>query len=555
MLLVMVAAVLGADCSFAMAVAEPELSGDANPSSNMGEYDPSTNPGGRPADETLQTDEQGGKTQLQNHAATATDIRDAGLEAEDYDADVDNFRKHRFPIETFVARRCRPVKVNSYVYGHYSSGSTDLEATFLGIGSSALSITIGTATSGVYVPKNHVLTVPVSAFDNPDCLTEYSTVAIKGVEGEKQDEEGNYISDGEIVLFVLNHKNGDDKVKFSILNAPAAGKTLTIPVGASFYVMATGCSESQMRVASETYQPEKNDVFLQKKIVTCIITDEFEGQDKKISLKTRNVLANAEYNFKRKCARSHWNGTKKRIDIDVPQTGNREAIYFENGILRQVKMGLTYADFTDDTLLAMTTLMFTNNSMSDDATVFCGKKAMQRFIKLVNSADKYKDVGKVEVNEYGIKVRNYSDNFGSLEFVWDPTLDDIGYEEYMVVLDLKHATRPYKRNDSKTTQDMKETGEAREAKAHNLCRIDCVALNGFNSLIVAPSTLGLNNANLGGIVANFTTAASAEAVTDTSKKYYLGADMTLTGTSYQMGTVVEYDADLQKWIPFEGVIR
>ncbi len=560
-LLVTVAAMLGADCGFAMAVEPVELAGDANPSSNMEKYDADTNPGGRPADETLQTDEQGGKTQLQGKAATATDVRDAGLEAEDYDEDVDNFRKFRFPSETYFARRCRPVKVDSYVHGHFRSGSTDLEAVYTG---SAVTITAGANTSTTFIAATQVLTLAVSDFENPECLTEFSTITVKDVEGFRKDDDGNEISDGELVLFVLDHKDSSDNIKFRVLNGPlkkASGNesatSITIPANASFYVMATACSESQMHVASETYLPERFDVYLQKKIVTCVITDEFEGQEKKVSLKTRNVLANAEYNFKRKCARSHWNGTKSRLDVFVPETGNREAVYCENGVLRQIPMLYTHGnELTDDDLLAMTTLMFTNNSMSDDATVFCGKKAMQRFIKLVNSADKYKDVGKVEVNEYGIKVRNYRDNFGSFEFVWDPTLDDLGYEEYMVVLDLYHATRPYKRNDSKTTRDMSKTGEAREAKEHNLCRIDCIALNGFNAILVCPSSVALEAYKLGGIEASFVSVASlptgASLTADAkTKRYYLTAD----NAGFKAGDVVEWDTDLNGWVKFEGLIR
>ena len=83
MLLVVAAALLGADPGFAMAVDPVDLAGNANPSSNLEAYDASTNPGGRPADETIQQDEQGGKTQLQGKAATGTDVTDAGLEAED----------------------------------------------------------------------------------------------------------------------------------------------------------------------------------------------------------------------------------------------------------------------------------------------------------------------------------------------------------------------------------------------------------------------------------------------------------------------------------------
>lgn len=574
-LLVVAAAVLGADAGFAMAVDPVELSGDANPSGNMEEYDASTNPEGRPSDETLQTDEQGGKTQLQNKAATATDVRDAGLEAEDYDKDVDEFRPFAFPIETYIARQCRPVKVSSPVHGHWRTGSTDLDAVFNGVLVSSTptqvvitagadtTMTISGTSTKVFDKNNSVLKLPVSAFDNPECLTEFSTVVIKDVAGFKKDDSGNQVADGELMLFVLDHKDSSDFIKFKVINPPVDAvtpQTTTITIGAEFKTMATACAESQMHVASETYLPEEYNVFLQKKIVTCVITDAMEEQIKKVPHTRKNILANAEYNFKRKCARSHWNGTKARVDVYVPETGNREAVYYEHGIIRQLNMLYTISgsDMTDDDLLAISTLMFTDNSQSDEATVFCGKKAMQRFIRLVNSADKYKDVDKVEVNDYGIKVRNYRDNFGSLEFVYDPTLNDIGYEEAMVVVDLRHATRPYLINKKSTTRDMSKTGEAREAKEYNLCKYDCVALNGFNSILVIPSASALSQANLGGIQASFQSVAAlptGASLTPQAKllKYYLTADDSTAG--FSKNDIVEWDTELNGWVKFQGLVR
>lgn len=561
MLLVVAAALLGADPGFAMAMAleGPDLAPAANPSENLDTYDASTNPGGRPADETLQTDEQGGKTQLQGKAATGTDVTDAGLEAEDYDERVDNFKKFAFPIETYVARRCRAQKVKSYVHKHYRSGSTDLVATYTG---SSFNIVAGSNTSTTYINSTHILTLPVANFDNPECLLEYSTVAVRGVEGFKKDEAGNEVSDGEMILYVLDHKDSSDNVKFYVMNPPfnttGSATTVTFAANTELYVMATACSESQMRVAPETWLPEGFDQYLQKKIETVVITDYFDEQTKKVSHKTQQVLDNAAYNFKRKCARSHWNGTMGAKDIMVPETG-RERVYMENGLLRQVNMLYTHgAELSDDDLLAITTLMFTDNAMSEDATVFCGKKAMKRFIQLVNSADKYKDVGKVEVNNYGIRVRNYSDNFGTLEFVWDRTLDDLGYEEYMVVLDLRNATRYYMRNEQKTTRDMSKTGEAREAKEHNLCRIDCVALNGFNSILVCPSSMALSAKNTGGIQAEFHSVSAlptGSALTATAKtyRYYLTADDSTAG--FYKGDVVEWSTELDGWVNYEGLIR
>jgi len=573
-LLVVAAALLGADLGFAMAVDPVEVADPGNPSDNMKIYDASTNPGGRPADEALQQDEQGGNTQLQGKAATATDVRDAGLEAEDYDKDVDEFRPFAFPIETYIARQCRPVKVNSPVHGHWRTGSTDLDAVFNGAGDTPgdVAITAGSNTSKtinsssvvVFNYQTNVLKLPVASFDNPECLTEFSTVIVKGVAGYKKDESGTEVADGELMLFVLDHKDSGDYIQFKVINPPfnttGSATSVTIAMGSEFKSMATACAESQMRVASETYLPEKFDVFLQKKIVTCVITDALEEQIKKVPHTKQKILANAEYNFKRECARSHWNGTKARLDVYVPETGNREAVYFENGILRQLNMLYTLSGnvLTDDDLLVMSTLQFTDNSQSDEATVFCGKKAMQRLIKLVNSADKYKDVGKVEVNDYGIKVRNYRDNFGSFEFVYDPTLNDIGYEEAMVVVDLRHATRPYMVNKKTTTRDMSKTAEAREAKEYNLCKYDCVALNGFNSMLVLPANAALTQANLGGIVASFSSVSAlptGSALTAAAKllKYYLTADDSDAG--FKKGDIVEWDTDLGDWVKFQGIVR
>jgi hypothetical protein len=458
-----------------------------------------------------------------------------------------------------VARRCRAQKVKSYIHKHYRSGSTDLVSTFTG---SSFNITAGSNTAGRYAYQTQILTIPVANIDNPEALLEYSTVAVRGVEGYKKDENGNEVSDGELILYVLDHKDNSENVKFYVMNPPinttGTATSVTFAANTEMYVMATACSESQMHVAPETWLPEGFDQFLQKKIETVVITDYFDEQTKKVSHKTQQVLDNAAYNFKRKCARSHWNSTMGSKDIMVPETG-RERVYMENGLLRQVNMLYTHgAELTDDDLLALTTLMFTDNAMSEDATVFCGKKALKRFIRLVNSADKYKDVGKVEVNNYGIRVRKYEDNFGTLEFVWDRTLDDLGYEEYMVVLDLKNATRYYMVNDKKTTRDMSKTGEAREAKEHNLSRIDCVALNGFNSILVCPSSLALSAKNTGGIQAEFHSVAALPTgndLTATAKtyRYYLTADDAASG--FNKGDVVEWSTDFDGWVNYEGLIR
>lgn len=558
--LVIAAALLGADLGFAMAEAPAvDFSEPANPSDNMGVYDVSNNPGGRPAGEALQSDEQGHPTELQGRAATGTDVTDAGIEAEDYDSRVDEFKKFAFPLDTLIMHRAKSQRVHSYKHKHYRSGSTDLTAVYTG---DSFSITAGQNTAGKYVANTRILTLPAADFENVEALKQWSTVAIRGVEGFKKDADGNEISDGDMVLFVKEFKNGAENIKFFVMNPPvktsAPATSVTFAPNTEFYAMSTAGSESQMNVSPSTYLPEGFEQYLQKKIETVVITDYFDEMNKKVSIKTQQIIDHAAYNFRRKCARSHWDGTMGAVDVDVEATG-RERVYFENGLLRQINMLYTHGqDMTDEDLLVITTLMFGENSMSESATAFCGRNEIKRFIRLVNSADKYKDVSKVTVNEYGIRVRTYVDNFGSIEFVWDRTLDDLGYEDYMAVIDVSNVTRYYMVNDKKTERDMSKTGEAREAKEYNLSRIDCLALNGFNAILVCPSSLALSARNTGGIQAEFVSvsalpsgsALTAEAKT---KKYYLTADDTTNG--FSKGEVVEWSTELDGWVNYEGVIR
>ena len=201
--------------------------------------------------------------------------------------------------------------------------------------------------------------------------------------------------------------------------------------------------------------------------------------------------------------------------------------------------------------------MFTLNATNDHAYAFCGKKELSRIIKYANSSIKHKDIRKVEVNRFGIKIRNYEDNFGSLEFIWSQTLDDLGYTDFMAVLDLENAERPYLINEKKTERDMSKTEEAREAKEYNLVRIDCVDLKGHNAVLVCPSTVAASKvAQLGGIGAEFIQVdelPTEPTATQKTKKYFLTADDDTAG--FKQYDIVEWDFDLNTWKLFEGMVK
>lgn len=531
-LLVAAAAALGADAAFAMAVDPVIPADDPNPS------DPAA--GGidaRPDGEKPVEDLSGLKTVLPNKAATATDVRDAGLEAEDYDKDVVHFNKFKYASETILASKVKPIKVSSYVVEHFSVGQPNLDAVYIGSGKS---IPAGTTT----------VEIPSEEFINGDILTEYSTVVIDSVNGYTKDAEGTIFSDGALQLFVLNHNDGG-KITFSVCNgAPSGGSAINIPTNAAFHVASSAAAESQMRVSPISFLPDKKPAYLQKKIETCIITDAFKEQSKKTPLGMSDIIKYTTDIFKRKCARSHWLGHEGRLDVKVKETGNREGAYMEKGILRQVPMLYTFQnedEITNDDLMAMSAMMFTEFAQSDNATVFGGKGAMKKFMKLVNSATKTKDVATVSVNEYGIKVRKYSDNFGSFEFVYDQTFDELGYSSCFVALDLSSMVRYYMRDEKVQTQDMKKTAESREAEVWNISRIDCYCLKGGNALLACPPSFAAKAGKLGGILLHCVIHDTIETC-EKGKVNYLSA----SAGGYEAGTLIEWDTDINDWKIFEG---
>lgn len=526
-LLMIAAVMLGADCGFAMAV--DVVGSDAVDGAAANVQNEET------VRERAQTDTSGLDTQLQGEPANATTVRDAKIEAEDIDPKVAKFRPFRFPIEWYIASRCQQVKSASYVHGHFRSGATVLEDF------NESQFTIGRTTKSVSCGQ---------FTNNAAALTEYSEVFVAGVDGYAAD--GKTV-DGDLALYVVS--NDGETVKFVAINPIGTGE-ITIPVNSKFVVGATACSESQMLVAPEAYLPERDDLYLQKKIANVIITDEWEQMAKKVEFIVKDVLHNGLYNFKRKCARTHWLGRQARIDVKVKELNNSiESTYFERGILRQIPMVYTYngTEFTINDFFGMSRLQFAKNSESNTAVAFCGQNAIERIMKLAyKTADHEGSIEFQDVTEMGINVHKWHDLYGTIEFVHDPTLDDIGYDDFIAIIDIDNAVRYWKRNEKTETQDLKKTGESREAKRTIISMIDCIGLKGYNAVLVTPASKLADTLQLGGvssIVESAPEGLSSTTSLDTGKKYYLGYAL----DSFAAGTIIEHNGT--SWVEFSGELN
>lgn len=542
------ACLLGADSGFAMASVEL-LGGDSTLQESMinakrEEGDSITLEEKVDTSNVAQPDSIGADTQLPGKAATAGMARDRGLEASDIDPRVAKFRPFRFPVEWYIANKCIQQKVKSYVHEHFRSGAAELDDTLI------LEVTNATIA--------RAFTIPCSKFEkNGASLTPCSEVFVQAVDASLEIGSGNPSDDGCLTLYVLD--NDDENIKFYPLNftegtnPTAPGTVFTIPAGSKFTVGASACSESQMLVTPEAYLPESETVYLQKMNANVIITDEWNEMSKKVEFIKKDVLHNGLFNYKRKCARTHWLGKKDRIEVKVKElNGTTEPVYFSEGILRQIPNILTYQNnvITVDDFIAMTKLQFSENSDSNTAVGFCGKNALERIMKMAYESSVHN--GKIEfqdITEMGINIHKWHDIYGTIEFVHDPTLDDIGYEDCIAVVDMDNAVRYYKRNEKQTTQDMKKTGESREAERTIISMIDCICLKGYNAILVCPLERVESAMQLGGKLAVYEVISGSVKLynLDESKIYY-NATSNITPSS----TLIKYNTSTSQWETLDG---
>lgn len=524
LLLVAFATALGADSSFAMAEVTPTGAEGGFSSEPVGGTE----------------DTRGLETQYQGQGATAGEARQQGFEVEEIDQIVANFRPFRFPLEWFITNRMQQSKATSYEQSHYRSGATQLEAEVADVSTGKVAV------AGTFAKKNVTVTFTYDALEGAENIHEFDTIYVRDIKGYEDD---GTTEEGGLLMFVV--KADETNIKCQVINPPASG-TITFTKGMQLVICGNACSESQMLVDPETYLPVKDTLYLQKKISNIVMTDEWIEQARKVKFITKDVVGNGIYNHKRKCARSHWLGRKFMTNVKVTDAKiGQEPVYFEKGILRQINMSYTHAGdaIQWNDLIALSQMQHTDNAANTNSVALCGKNATRRLQELfLNNVDLQKAVSYERIDEIGVDLYKWHDAFGTIDFIHDPTLNDIGYEDFIVVLDMDNAVHYVKKMEKEMEQDLKTNGENREAKRRIITTIDCVGLKGYNSILFGPAAKA-NLVSALGIDINATSASELGNTGTLGQVIYLTADH----KGFSKGTLVTWNGTA--WVEYEGVIE
>lgn len=475
---------------------------------------------------------------LTRSQASSTQLREGGLLDKEWDSEIVKFYPFKTPILSIVRRMAKTVNIKNWSVSHQRVGGETLD---------------GQVTQKIVAGD----TVEINSTNFSGSIRPFykgTTVIVSGVPGYKEGSKTK--TEGTLMLYVIE-ANGKKAVMQAVNGIPKnEGDTREnldnmtcpeIPVGTTLLAASSAASESQLTITPENFQPREKSVYVQKKLLNIVFTDDYEKVKKEQPITVADLKTDAIIKYNLRAERTYLMGIKSRFKAETGD-GQIEDVYTSEGIINQLTN--TYAigdEYTLSDLIAISKLQFTEFSENDRCFAFCGKNAIERLENIKLEGSHQNDF--INHNEFDLSFKRFKDTFGSLDFIWAQTLDLMGMSDFMVIFDPKASRRYVKIGKREQTNDMsKGGGEVRDAKRWIHQEADSVALRGYNSILVGPASKinKIATESLGAIIS----AAELPATPAKGMKVALTKDYVNGETTYEAGTVYYYDGSA--WSVYAG---
>lgn len=475
---------------------------------------------------------------LTGSQASSTQLREGGLLDKEWDSEIVKFYPFKTPILSIVRRMAKTVNIKNWSVSHQRVGGETLD---------------GQVTQKIVAGD----TVEINSTNFSGSIRPFykgTTVIVSGVPGYKEGSKTK--TEGTLMLYVIE-ANGKKAVMQAVNGIPKnEGDTREnldnmtcpeIPVGTTLLAASSAASESQLTITPENFQPREKSVYVQKKLLNIVFTDDYEKVKKEQPITVADLKTDAIIKYNLRAERTYLMGIKSRFKAETGD-GQIEDVYTSEGIINQLTN--TYAigdEYTLSDLIAISKLQFTEFSENDRCFAFCGKNAIERLENIKLEGSHQNDF--INHNEFDLSFKRFKDTFGSLDFIWAQTLDLMGMSDFMVIFDPKASRRYVKIGKREQTNDMsKGGGEVRDAKRWIHQEADSVALRGYNSILVGPASKinKIATESLGAIIS----AAELPATPAKGMKVALTKNYVNGETTYDAGTVYYYDGSA--WSVYAG---
>lgn len=460
--------------------------------------------------------------------ASSTQLREGGLLEKEWDSEIVKFYPYKTPLLSIVRRMAKTVNIKNWKVSHQRVGGETLDGMTSAKIAAADTIEINSSNfSGSIRP-----------------FYKGTTVFASGVAGYAEGSQTK--REGTLMLYVIE-ANGKKAVMQAVNGKPKnAGDTRInldnmtcpdIPIGTTFLAGASAASESQLTITPENFQPREKEVYVQKKLLNIVFTDDYEKVKKEQPITVADLKTDAIIKYNLRSERTYLMGVKSRFKAETGD-GQIEDVFTSEGIINQLTNTYAIGDtYTLGDLIAISKLQFTEFSENDRCFAFCGKNAIERLENIKLEGSHQNDF--INHNEFDLTFKRFKDTFGTIDFVWTQTLDLMGMSDFMVIFDPKASRRYVKIGKREQTNDMsKGGGEVRDAKRWIHQEADSVALRGYNSILVGPSAKisQIATESLGAIIS----APELPKTPSTGMKVALTKDYTYNDTKYEAGTVLYY---------------
>ncbi len=470
--------------------------------------------------------------------ASSTQLREGGLLDKEWDDEIVKFYPFKTPLLSIVRQMAKTVNIKNWEVSHQRVGGETLD---------------GQVTTAIAAGE----TIELNSTNFSGSIRPFykgTTVIASGVagyaEGSKTKREGTlmlYVIEAngkKAVMQAINgipKNDGDTRENLDNMTCPA------IPVGTTLLAAASAASESQLTITPENFQPREKKVFVQKKLLNIVFTDDYEKVKKEQPITVADLKTDAIIKYNLRAERTYLLGCKSRFKAETGD-GQIEDVYTSEGIINQLTNTYAIGDsYTLGDLIAISKLQFTEFSENDRCFAFCGKNAIEKLENIKLDGSHQNDF--INHNEFDLSFKRFKDTFGSIDFVWTQTLDLLGMSDFMIIFDPKASRRYVKIGKKEQTNDMsKGGGEVRDAKRWIHQEADSVALRGYNSILVGPADKVAQIA-----AESLNTILSAKEFPSTPSKgmkVALTQDYTKGETTYEQGTVYYYTGTA--WVIYTG---
>lgn len=470
--------------------------------------------------------------------ASSTQLREGGLLDKEWDDEIVKFYPFKTPLLSIVRQMAKTVNIKNWEVSHQRVGGETLD---------------GQVTTAIAAGD----TIELNSSNFSGSIRPFykgTTVIASGVagyaEGSKTKKEGTlmlYVIEAngkKAVMQAINgmpKNEGDTRDNLDNMTCPA------IPVGTTLLAAASAASESQLTITPENFQPREKKVYVQKKLLNIVFTDDYEKVKKEQPITVADLKTDAIIKYNLRAERTYLLGCKSRFKAETGD-GQIEDVYTSEGIINQLTNTYAIGDtYTLGDLIAISKLQFTEFSENDRCFAFCGKNAIEKLENVKLDGSHQNDF--LNHNEFDLSFKRFKDTFGSIDFVWTQTLDLLGMSDFMIIFDPKASRRYVKIGKKEQTNDMsKGGGEVRDAKRWIHQEADSVALRGYNSILVGPADKVAQIA-----AESLNTILSAKefpSTPSTGMKVALTQDYTKGDVTYEQGTVYYYTGTA--WVIYTG---